>query len=235
MWHPQVTALADRFAIVTCDLRGFGATPPPTGPFKHCEDLAQLVDRLALRDITVVGHSIGALYAFELALMRPAEVRGVVALCMSGLGVPPYPDDILAMFGELKTLARTVGVEAAKARWARCGWFTSGRAIPEVAARLDRYLADYSGWYWLHDTPATPLAPPVIDRLDELAASVLVIDGALDLPYNQAIAATLIERLPRAERMHLPGAGHMASLEQPAVINDAIARFAARVAGARST
>jgi pimeloyl-ACP methyl ester carboxylesterase len=174
----------------------------------------------------VVGHSIGGLYALELALARPDAVGGFVSLCMSGLGAPAYPDDVLAMFGELKAAARTRGVDAAKAIWSRSGWFTSGRGIPHVAALLDEYLADYSGWYWLHDSPATNLVPPALERLEQLAMPALVIDGALDLDYNHAIADILVQRLPRAELLRIPDAGHMASLERPDVINAAIARFA---------
>jgi pimeloyl-ACP methyl ester carboxylesterase len=226
MWHPQVAALADRFEVITYDMRGFGQSPAPTEHFKHCEDAAALIDALQLRDVVVVGHSIGAFYALEVALMRSEVVRGLVSICMSGLGEPDYPPDILAMFDELKVVARTQGVDAAKAIWSRCGWFTSARARPELAAELDRYLADYSGWYWLHDTPATKLEPPALEQLERLAIPALVIDGMLDLDYNHAIADVLASRLPRAELLRFHDLGHMASLEGPAAISDAIARFA---------
>lgn len=226
MWHPQIAALADRFEVIAYDMRGFGRSPVPAGPFKHCEDASAVIDALGLRDVVVIGHSIGAFYALEVALMRPDAVRGLVSICMSGLGTPDYPPEIDAMFEELKLVARTRGVDVAKAIWARCGWFASARAKPELAALLDRYLADYSGWYWLHDTPATRLAPPAVERLEQLAMPALVIDGALDLDYNHAIANVLAGRLPRAELLRLPDIGHMASLEAPATITSAIARFA---------
>lgn len=220
MWHPQL-ALADRFEIVTCDLRGFGTSPAPTGHFKHCEDLASLLDELGLRDVCVIGHSIGAHYALEVALLRPDVVTGLVSVCMSGL-TQDYPADILAMFGELKRLARTQSVEAAKAVWARCGWFTQARAQPALAALLDDYLRDYTGWYWRNDTPATNLVPPAIDRLEQVAVPTLVIEGALDLDYNHRIARTLVSRIPRPELLRLPGIGHMASLEAPDEVTRAI-------------
>jgi 3-oxoadipate enol-lactonase len=226
MWQPQVDALAGKFEVITYDMRGFGESPPPTGPFKHYDDASALIDALGLRDVIVIGHSIGALYALELALARPDAIAGLVSLCMSGLGTPSYPADVLAMFVELKAAARTHGIVAAKAIWSRSGWFTSARAIPHVAALLDQYLADYSGWYWLHDTPATNLVPPAVERLEQLAMPALVIDGALDLDYNHAIADVLVRRLPRAELLRITDAGHMASLERPDVVSAAIVRFA---------
>lgn len=226
MWHPQ-DALADRHELIAVDLRGYGRSPPPTGPFKHCEDLAALVDDLRLSDVCVVGHSIGALYALELALLRPDAVTAFAAVCMSGL-TQDYPDDIQAMFGELKRRVRAGDLEGAKQQWARCGWFTQARAIPALAADLDRYLADYSGWYWQHDSPATNLVPPADARLEQLAIPTLVIDGELDLDYNHRIATRLAARVPHAELLRLPGIGHMANLEAPGAVTSAIGQLATR-------
>jgi 3-oxoadipate enol-lactonase len=226
MWEPQ-QQLADRFEVITYDLRGFGRSPPPTEPFKHCADAAALIDELGLRDVLVIGHSIGALYGLELALLRPDAVTGFVSLCMSGL-VQDYPSDVVAMFAELERLARSDRLADAKALWSRCGWFTSARAIPDVATLLDRYLADYSGWYWLHDTPATNLEPPARMRLAELAIPTLVVDGTLDLPYNHAIADQLVAEIKHARLLRLPDIGHMANLEAPATITAAIADAASR-------
>ena len=226
MWHSQL-ALADRFEVITCDLRGFGASPPPTGAFKHCEDASALIDELGLSEVCVVGHSIGAHYALELALLRPDVISGFVSVCMSGL-TQDYPADILAMFAELKRLARTEGLAPAKQLWSRCGWFTQARAVPAIAALLDRYLADYAGWYWLHDTPATNLDPPAVARLEQLAVPALVIDGELDLDYNHRIAGVLASRIPRAELLRLPGIGHMANLEAPDLVTSAIGQLANR-------
>lgn len=225
MWHPQ-EVLADRFEIVTCDLRGFGRSPAPTGPFKHCEDVARVIDDLALRDVCVIGHSIGAHYALEVALLRPDAVTGLVSICMSGL-TQDYPDDIQAMFAELKRLARTESVDAAKQLWSACGWFTQARANPELRALLERYLADYTGWYWLHDTPATNLVPSAVERLDQLAVPALVIDGEHDLDYNHRIAGVLATRIAGARLLRLP-VGHMASLEDAEAVTSAIGQHASR-------
>jgi hypothetical protein len=145
---------------------------------------------------------------------------------MSGL-TQDYPADILAMFAELKRLARTEGVDAAKPLWAACGWFTQARANPALRPLLDRYLADYSGWYWLHDTPATNLVPSAVERLEQLAVPALVVDGEHDLDYNHRIANALVTRIAGATLLRLP-VGHMASLEAAEAVTSAIGQHGSR-------
>ena len=45
MWAPNMAALTERHRVVRCDLRGFGASPPPAGPYSHADDLHELLGR----------------------------------------------------------------------------------------------------------------------------------------------------------------------------------------------
>src|SRR3954464_7572900 len=45
MWHEQVSALVTAgFRVVTPDLRGFGDSPPASGPFTHAGDVLAVMD-----------------------------------------------------------------------------------------------------------------------------------------------------------------------------------------------
>jgi len=233
MWRRQADALAG-LRVVTCDLRGFGrSSPPGEAPFAHCEDLAALVGALGCGPVVVVGHSIGALYALELCASRPELVAGFVALCMSGLGRPPFPPELVELYAAVVSEARSGAVDRAKARWAASGWFASARESPALAAELDEMLAGYSGRHWTHDVPSRNLEPPVVERLAAIAVPALVVDGGRDLPYNHAVAETLVAGLPNAMLLGLPWAGHMANMEAPDEVNRAIAQLAARAFSAR--
>lgn len=228
MWRPQFASLSDHLDLVAYDLRSCGASAAPEGRFAHWQDAAALIEHLGIAPAVVVAHSIGGLYALELAVARPDLVRGVATLGMSGLGDPPFTEDIRAMLGAVRHAARTEGLAAAKAIWAGCGWFRSARAVPEVAALLDEILADHGGWGWLNDSPAVNLDPPVRARLGEITAPALIVDGGLDLDYNHATAESLARGIPRATLLRLPGAGHMANLEDPASVDRALTELAAR-------
>jgi pimeloyl-ACP methyl ester carboxylesterase len=84
VWHLHIVpALADRFRILTYDLRGHGySDTPPTGysPDDMATDLADLLDALGLSEVTVVGHSYGADVALYFAARHPERVREVIAI-----------------------------------------------------------------------------------------------------------------------------------------------------------
>jgi pimeloyl-ACP methyl ester carboxylesterase len=230
MWQPQIDALADRHPCVRYDLRGHGGSDLPTAtPYRHYEDAAALIDHLGLDRVIPVGHSIGGLYALELALARPDRVVGLAMICMSGLGRPPFPDEVIAMFAAIRAAARDHGLDAARAIWARGGWFAAAREQPALAAQLERWLAEYSGWHWTHANPADNLVPPALERLGALAVPTLVVDGGRDLAYNHEIAVELVRGVPDATLLALPAAGHMANLEDPIAVNRALDQLAARV------
>lgn len=226
MWCAQVEGLADRFEVITYDLRGFGRSAIPTPPFKHCEDAAALLEHLGVGPAIVVGHSIGGLYALELVVSRPDLAKAFAAVCMSGLGEPSFPEAITAKFGAIRKAASEQGVDAAKAIWLTTGWFDSVLARPELAAQAREMLADYSGVYWKGDVGGSNLDPPVRTRLSELRLPTLVIDGGLDLDYNHQIADALAAKIGGARLLRLPQAGHMANMEDPEAVNRAIAELA---------
>jgi pimeloyl-ACP methyl ester carboxylesterase len=95
-----------------------------------------------------------------------------------------------------------------------------------VRAEIDTILADYGGWYWLNSSPSQNLVPPVHERLEAIAVPTLVVDGGRDHPYNKAIADTLVTRIPHTTLLRLPHAGHMASMEDPMTVTQALADLA---------
>jgi len=90
-WERQITALRDRFTVVTVDLRGHGDSDHPeellVGAFHR--DPEALVGELGRDDIALVGHSMGGVLAQRLAeldlveaaaLITPAPPRGITVM-----------------------------------------------------------------------------------------------------------------------------------------------------------
>ena len=79
-WEPVMTRLADRFTLFAPDLRGFGDSDKPDGPYgpdQHASDVLALMEALKVERFGVVGHDIGGAVMQPLARMAPARLAGL--------------------------------------------------------------------------------------------------------------------------------------------------------------
>jgi pimeloyl-ACP methyl ester carboxylesterase len=88
-------------------------------------------------------------------------------------------------------------------------------------------VADYRGWHWFNPDTHTEMLPWARDRLNEITIPALVITGEHDIQEFQDIAALYANRLPNAQRVTLPGAAHMANMDDPTAFNRIVAKFIA--------
>ena len=83
MWRPIMPRLAERHTVVVPDLRGAGGSAkPPTGYDKKtmAVDIHELVARLGLGRVRVVGHDIGLMVAYAYAAQFPEATERVVLM-----------------------------------------------------------------------------------------------------------------------------------------------------------
>lgn len=223
LWEAQVEPLSQAVTLIRCDLRGYGRSSVPTGPYRHCDDVRVLLDRLGIERAWIGGQSLGAGLAIDFALAFPESVAGLImapALPVIGWrwveGFPPEP--------ALK-LVRTEGVDAAKAAFLELPLNASAMEHPAVAAALGRMVVDYSGWHLRHPDPGTFEAPDAVSRLGEIAAPALVLVGGRDVPDARLIAERLAADLDRVEHHLIDHVGHYPNLEDPALFNSLVLGF----------
>lgn len=84
-WHSVSRRLANARRVVVPDLRNHGRSPHSgaVGYPEMAGDLARLLDRLGLRRVTLIGHSMGAKVAMWWALQAPERVERLVAVDMA--------------------------------------------------------------------------------------------------------------------------------------------------------
>jgi 3-oxoadipate enol-lactonase len=226
MWQDQLPALAAGRRVITVDLRGFGLSDPPAGPYSSVEDLKALLDYLDAGPAAIMGLSMGGGIATSFALAYPAATTALI-LADSNLWGYPFSPEFAQSFGAVTTLARTQGVAAARERWLADALFAPALEQPAVAAALRALVGDYSGWHWLHADPERGMEPQPITALQTVRAPTLVINGARDMPDFRRISAILAESIPGARRVVLPGVGHMSNMEAPTAFNAAVLDFLA--------
>ena len=223
MWNAQVATLAEEFSVIRYDLRGFGASSLPDGPYSHVADLETLIGALGLERPALLGLSLGANVALNFALAHPDALS---ALILASPGLPGFawtevrPPDAAAAH------ARDHGVEAGKAFWLDHPLFAALDDYPEARAEVRRMVGDYHGWHWQNDNPVTDPMDAAA-RLGAVKAPTLVLSGARDVQGYRAIAAHLADTIPGARLETIAGAGHMLNLERPDEFNPLIQAFLA--------
>jgi pimeloyl-ACP methyl ester carboxylesterase len=79
-WEPVMTRLAGRYTLIAPDLRGFGDSDKPQGPYgpdQHAADMLALMDALDVRRFGVVGHDVGGAAMQPLARTAPERLAGL--------------------------------------------------------------------------------------------------------------------------------------------------------------
>jgi pimeloyl-ACP methyl ester carboxylesterase len=144
-------------------------------------------------------------------------------LTLVGAGGPqngfPMPSELFRVYapiGEALKESFTRGIEV---------WLEVDERLPrdpELRSLLRQIALDNEGYWKIPPTWTPPLVPPVRERLRELDVPTLAIVGERDLAYSLDVALELERSMPRARRLIVPGAGHLAHLEEPAWFNDLV-------------
>jgi pimeloyl-ACP methyl ester carboxylesterase len=224
-WDGQFPVLARRYRVVRYDFRGFGRSSlPHGGPYSHTGDLRELFDRLRIEEAILMGLSMGGGLAVDFALAYPDAVRALV-LVDSALSGYRWSDEESDYYRAVIHRAREDTIESGRQRWMRDPMFAASTARPDVADRFTEMVAGYSGWHWLNRDHAQPLEPPAIERLSEVRAPALVVVGEHDVEDMHGIARTLERGIPGAQRVTLPGAGHLSNMDASEDLNRLVLDF----------
>jgi pimeloyl-ACP methyl ester carboxylesterase len=94
-WRHQVPALAAAgYHAIAPDQRGYGTSSSPDGvpeySIQHLVgDVTGLLDELAIERAVIIGHDWGALLAWQMALLVPERMSGLIALNIPFFARPP--------------------------------------------------------------------------------------------------------------------------------------------------
>ena len=84
LWRHLIKALSPHYRCVALDHMGFGLSDRPHGswylPENQSANLRALIERLELRDVTLVLHDFGGPFGLSYALERPDNVRSLVLM-----------------------------------------------------------------------------------------------------------------------------------------------------------
>jgi haloalkane dehalogenase len=235
LWRRLLRDLAGEMRVVAPDLIGFGLSEKLREPADytlegHVDDVEALLLATDLRDVVLVVHGWGGPVGLGVALRQPDRVRALVATNTFGF----VPASILdgsapALVYRLIRLP-VLGEQVVQGR---------GR-LPGVAPA---YTAPLGNWYEragalaflrMLPTRADAAAAGLLAREDrflrEFAGPVRLVWGMRDSGFGPHLLAEWRERVPHAQIVELPEAGHFVPDDAPDALVQAVRALVGRAA-----
>lgn len=215
------------YSVLALDFPGHGGTPGPApdsiGGYRAW--LAEVIEEGESGSVHLVGHSMGALIALATAATRPDLVRSVSLLGVSAR--MQVHRDLLDAAKRDDHLAFELVAAWSHSRRAHAGGHpTPGLWMMGSTLRL---LEQSRPGVLYNDLAACDAYEGGIEAAAKVRCEMLFLLGEDDVMTRPAAAAPLIEAAPWSLTVILPGAGHMAMVEQPDAVIDALAGFLAGV------
>ncbi len=212
MWRAQTKALAEKWRVITWDMRGHGLTQTPETPehFSHAltlEDITALLDHYNALFAVLGGLSLGGYLSLMFTQQWPQKVRALL-LCDSG---PGFKKDEARQKWNQAALRQADTLE-------KRGLGAAPKAPDGVHHHSARALALAARGILAQDNDH------VIQSLDQVRAPTLIVVGADDQPF-QAAADYMEKKIPNAEKIVIPNAGHFANDDNPETFNAAVLEF----------
>lgn len=248
-WHFQRSDLARAGRLlVTFDQRSHGRSD--LAPAESCtieqlgRDLLSVLEATAgERPVVLVGHSMGGMAIMSLAEHRPdlfgAQVRAVALLSTTTVGLAGLDLGLPRFLAPLKLVALPVLAQGMRAR-------------PRLAEAVRRAGADLSWWLTrVYSFGSSDVSPALVDYVGAQIAGTpvevvadffgalmgadtvkalpvlrhlptLVVCGDADRMTPLSHSEAIVRELPDARLVVVHGAGHLAMMEQPALVDAAL-------------
>lgn len=208
-WEPVLGELSTRFDVIAPYHPGWG---PSEGLSEVSNGLdlvlhyVDFLDHLGIEKANIVGHSVGAWIAAELAAIRPDRVNRLVLANPVGIwdeaigGEDPFAQN---------PMAATAVLFADPAR--RQSLILRNGAVDALENYVQEMKDLKAAAKFLWPIPDTG----IIKRLGRINHRTLVVAGAGDRFIPPAYAHIWRDNLPNAQTKTILDAGHLANLEQP--------------------
>ncbi|MFD7864192.1 alpha/beta fold hydrolase [Streptomyces sp. NPDC059783] len=216
MWDRQIPELTQHWRVFRYDFPGHGGAPahPATAVGELADRLIATLDGLGVQRFGYAGCSLGGAIGADLALRHPHRVATLALVASS----PRFGS--ADEFRQRGVMVRTNGLEP-MARTAPERWFTPAfaaaqPAIVEWAVQMVR-TTDPGCYIAACEALATF---DIRADLGRIGVPTLVLVGAEDQVTGPGDARTLVAGIPDARLALVPGASHLAPVEQPAAVTD---------------
>lgn len=239
-WDRNIGVLKGKYRCIAIDLPGYGKSSKAkyngTMSF-HADVVSALIDKLALENVILAGHSMGGQIAIKTALKYPEKIEKLALLAPAGFETFTERDkEWLRNFYSVASIMNTSEEQV------RMNYKYNFYEFPEIAVeemiqeRLDmREASDFELYcHSIVQNVAGMLDEPVFNELKELRQPTLVVYGENDflipnrILHNSTtaeIATRGVEQIKNARLELIPECGHFLQFEKPDEFNKILLDF----------
>ncbi len=227
MWRPQLNKLPlAGYRVIAPDLRGFGESDAPEGPYSmeiFADDVIGLMDHLAVEKAVIGGMSMGGYVLFNLLERYPERVGGALFITTRA-----NADDEAgrARRLQLATDVRKFGPQVV------ADAFQQILFAPGTPVERPKLVEEVYGW--MVETDSRGLAGGLLamrerkdytSRLGSFRVPAMAIAAEEDQAAPPAALDVIAAGIPGCRLCIVPGAGHLANLEDVKAFNNCVLEF----------
>lgn len=235
-WDDFVPVLSRDYRVLTYDLCGHGQSVMPLvkpSLTVLSDQLARLMDELAIDRATIIGFSLGGMINRRFALDHPSRVTALVIL-----NAPHERGPEAQRLVEERAAQTSAGGPAATIDSTLERWFTPQflTGSPEMVARVRAtVLANDAESYAGHRQVLASGVTELIRPHPPLSARTLVMTCEHDSGSSPAMSHAIASEIAGAECVVVPGLQHLGLIERPDIFTAEILGFLARSAQRHQT
>lgn len=227
MWAPQIEPVSKAgYRVLALDLPEFGETTVSKDGFTidgGADVVAAFLKALEITKVVVVGLSMGGYVAMSIARRHPGLLK---AMILADTRAAPDVPHMKANREKLIAAVQSKGASAvADAMLPNLFSEPTRSTNPALIERVRTIALKQPASGLIAGLRALRDRPDAAPDLENVQVPTLVLVGEFDLVTPLLAAARIAGTVRKSDLAHIPGAGHLSNLENPAVFNSAVISF----------
>lgn len=238
-WNKNIPELSKKYRVIAVDLPGYGKSSkiPHNGKMTfYAGVISDFIQKMNLKNVTLVGHSMGGQIAMTLALEKPELIKSLILVDPAGF--EDFHPGQRTWFKDVMTpnLVRLTTVEAIETNLASnfyrmpkdAQFMIDDRIAMRTAEDFDAYCLTVSR------SVAGMVDEPIIKKLKNISVPTLIFFGENDMlipnrylnpGFTKKIAEYGASQIKGSKLIMTPKCGHFMMFEKPEIFNTEVEKF----------